>query len=237
MSDLWTRLISNPYVLRSSPLVRSLFDILGLCYISEKPPLSLLGVANEPSFTQKASSRLIRKILNSCRDTSRQGVDQRGMQDLIPAVLYPLLNLASPIPGQGQPGMQAVRTCISKKVQVCLYCTSFTCLAFEQLYIWSYFQVSQRLKNLLCCLLSSLFGLQFNYKWRRDSLRDQPYYGDWWGPLWKPYGDMENDKEEKVLLEISQRWRLTRTVENAISHCFGNHWPQSATSWNTTWTS
>ena len=114
MSDLWTRLISNPYVLRSSPLVRSLFDILGLCYISEKPPLSLLGVANEPSFTQKASSRLIRKILNSCRDTSRQGVDQRGMQDLIPAVLYPLLNLASPIPGQGQPGMQPVRTCISK---------------------------------------------------------------------------------------------------------------------------
>ena len=87
MSDLWTRLISNPYVLRSSPLVRSLFDILGLCYISEKPPLSLLGVANEPSFTQKASSRLIRKILNSCRDTSRQGVDQRGMQDPIPAVL------------------------------------------------------------------------------------------------------------------------------------------------------
>ena len=115
MSDLWTRLISNPYVLRSSPLVRSLFDILRLCYISEKPPLSLLGVANEPSFTQKASSRLIRKILNSCRDTSRQGVDQRGMQDLIPALVYPLLNLASPIPGQGQPGMQPVRTCISKK--------------------------------------------------------------------------------------------------------------------------
>ena len=36
--------------------------------------------------------------------------------------------------------------------------------------------------------------------------------------------------------QISQRWRLTRKVENATSHCFGNRWPRSATSWNTTWT-
>ena len=197
MSDLWTRLISNPYVLRSSPLVRSLFDILGLCYISEKPPLSLLGVANEPSFTQKASSRLIRKILNSCRDTSRQGVDQRGMQDLIPAVLYPLLNLASPIPGQGQPGMQAVRTCISKKVQVCLYCTSFTCLAFEQLYIWSYFQVSQRLKKIFSAACSPHSLVYNSITNEGETLLEISHI-------------METDLDEVLFESHMEIWRMTK---------------------------
>ena len=96
-------LLYDPYL---TSLVFATFQRNPLC-----PCLELLMSRVSP---KKASSRLIRKILNSCRDTSRQGVDQRGMQDLIPAVLYPLLNLASPIPGQGQPGMQPVRTCISK---------------------------------------------------------------------------------------------------------------------------
>ena len=197
MSDLWTRLISNPYVLRSSPLVRSLFDILGLCYISEKPPLSLLGVANEPSFTQKASSRLIRKILNSCRDTSRQGVDQRGMQDLIPAVLYPLLNLTSPIPGQGQPRMQAVRTCISKNLQVCLYCTSFTCLAFEQLYIWSYFQVSQRLKKIFSAACSPHSLVYNSITNEGETLLEISHI-------------METDLDEVLFESHMEIWRMTK---------------------------
>ena len=187
MSELWTHLILSSCTI----LIWQPWSLLHFI-------LSLLGVANEPSFTQKASSRLIRKILNSCRDTSRQGVDQRGMQDLIPAVLYPLLNLPNTRSGSARDATG--KNMHLKKFQVCLYCTSFTCLAFEQLYIWSYFQVSQRLKksSLLLPLLTLWFTIQLQMKerlsqrsailWRlmRASLKAIWWYGEWQrrkGPL------------------------------------------------------